>query len=497
MKTTTVPAASVLVLAVAIYVRASKDPDKTRSSTKRQIALGRRRLAEKGLPEPVIIFEDDDVSAAKRGVVRDDFLNMIAAMSSGQFNVVWIWEKERLNRRLSDFEHVTEVAVEHGIRFLVDDKWFDPSDDDEWALAGIGAVLGGREVRKLRRRAMDGIDAHAKAGRPYGPPGFGYRATYRMGPGGVQDRKSRVDVVHDREKEILVELAEKVIQGVPRNALCRDLEARGVLTSRGNWRWSEGALKALLLRPKLVGDRDRKGVVVAKGLWEPIFDRETHNNLQKAFAKPTKHGRPGKGGGRGRPPSRLLSGIALCGGCEAVMHCDKNRPDAAALYVCSNRGRGSDDHVGRSVTIPEEVVTDYVLAFLLSDEAQEIIEASRSDTGRKIAEEIDDIDTRLKVAATMFAKKQINEASLAAINEELLPQREQLERQLDLEPDVPVWADLAGPRAAKLWQAIDVQRQRAVVAELFVVRILPVGRGRKSGREHTEVIPRVRLALAA
>lgn len=488
--TTTALTSDDVVLAPAIYVRASKDTDKTRSSTKRQIECGRRRLAEKGLPEPLIIFEDDDVSAAKRGITRDDFMAMIAAMPTGQFNVVWVWEKERLNRRLTDFELVTDVAVDHGIRFLVDDKWFDPADDDEWAMAGIGAVLGSREVRKLRRRVLAGVTSHAQAGKPYGPAGFGYRATYKLGPGGVQDRKTRVDVVHEPERAILLDLAEKVIGGAPINALCRSLEDQEIRTSRGNQRWSQASLKALLLRPKLVGDRDRRGIVVAQGLWEPIFDRDTFNALKVALEQPRPRSQQNRLGGRGRPPSRLLAGVALCGVCDHVVYCDKI--GERVNYACSHPRR----HVCRSVTISEEVVTDHVLTFLASDEAREIVEASHSDAGRRVAAEVEEVRSRLKAAAKMYAKELIDDESLMEINGELRPRLAELEARLAEEHDAPVFADLIGPNSAALWDAIGVQRQRAVVAELFVVRILPVGKGRKAGREHTEVIPRVRFMPA-
>lgn len=469
------------------YVRASKDPDKTRSSTSRQIAQGRERVAEQGLAAPVAIYEDDDLSATKRGVVRDDFVAMVRDMATKGFKWVWIWEKERLNRSLTDFELVTNAAIEHGIKFLVDNKWFDPADDDEWALAGIGAVFGSRESRKLRRRTMDGIDRASKEGRPYGSAGFGFRAVYELGPGGATDRKSRREVVHQPEKEILLDLAHKVVAGVPINALCRDLEARGILTSRGNSRWHQASLRALLLRPKLVGDRVRKGVVVAQGQWEPIFDRKLYAEVQAAFERPRKYSKQNRAGGRGRPPSQLLSGVIQCGVCDSVMYADKM--GGRINYACSDPGR----HVCRSIEIPNAVIRDHVLAWLTSDEAAEIVEASRTNEGAQTARQAQAVRDQLDQAARGFVAKVIDFDQLTIINGELRPELERLEALLAQQVDAPVFSDLVGPRAAELWVDLPLTRQRAVVAELFVVHMLRVGKGRRSTRDHVRVVPRIRL----
>lgn len=446
-------------------------------------------MDEAGLPRPPaeLIFADDDISAARRDKVRDDFMAMIAAMENGEFNVLWVWEKERLNRTLTDFDLVTYKAVEHGVKFLVDDKWFDPADDDEWALAGIGAVLGGREVRKIKRRVIAGVKAHASAGKPYGQAGFGFRATYQLTASGVQDRKSRIDVVHEGEAEIIRELAAKIIDGVPYDQLCDDLEARGIRTSRGGTKWTARVLKRTMTRPKLVGDRSHNGVIVAPALSEAILDRQVFIDLMAAIGtsrKPASVGAP-KGG---RPASHLLVGLMRCAICESRCYAHKNAQKPGTFdYVCGNRKR----HVARNTELPDAVVIDHAVTWLMSDEARQLIDASRSKVSAEAARERKSIDERLKAAARMFAAETIDEDSLTEINNELRPRQVELDAILAQHGNAPVYADLVGPEAAELWKGLTLARKRAVIAELFEVRMLPSGKGKRATRDHVKVTPKI------
>src|SRR5664279_3760987 len=153
-----------------IYVRKSNDPHDTRSSVDRQEAYCRELAGAHNL-DVARVYVDNDISAAS-DEVRPDFERMLRQLHG--VDVVLAWETERLYRRAGDQERLFRAAERAGATLLTGDGTLDPTRDSDWLTAGLGAVAGGHEVRKVTRRVRDAIRANAAAGRPHGRIPYGW-----------------------------------------------------------------------------------------------------------------------------------------------------------------------------------------------------------------------------------------------------------------------------------------------------------------------------------
>ena len=118
--------------------------------------------------------------------------------------------------------------------------------------------------------------------------------------------------VRESEAEELREMVAKVLAGDSLASIIRDLNGRGVLTTRGGiWRYS--SLRSLLLRSRNCGRMQHRGVVVGPAAWPAIVTESDHDAVAALLADPARRTSPG--------PARrhLLSGLARCGVCGMGM----------------------------------------------------------------------------------------------------------------------------------------------------------------------------------
>jgi hypothetical protein len=116
--------------------------------------------------------------------------------------------------------------------------------------------------------------------------------------------------VREPEAEIIRELTRRILAGEPQNALVRELNARGILTSYGN-PWDPTSLQRLLLRERNCGrilytDTEKNTKSIAGRLpGEPIVTEADFDRVCAMYA----------GRRRGEPNSEtyLCTGVAFCG----------------------------------------------------------------------------------------------------------------------------------------------------------------------------------------
>jgi site-specific DNA recombinase len=141
------------------------------------------------------------------------------------------------------------------------------------------------------------------------------------------------------ERELVRELATRLLAGESLNALVRDLDARGWRTVAGN-PWTAPGLRQLLLRPSLAGHVEYRGQLVGRLEGEPVLDPDVWESLVALFAS-RRRGRPISG-------TYLLSGLLRCGRCGATLvgrprTSGRPYPDGEVRreYWCSKRGPGN------------------------------------------------------------------------------------------------------------------------------------------------------------
>ncbi|MCO7218539.1 recombinase family protein [Klenkia sp. PcliD-1-E] len=294
-------------------------------------------------------YTDNDISAFK-DVVRPDFERLLDDLANGVVEGIVVYDLDRLARRPKDLERVIDIfdaAGKSGRRLwfaTVHDK-IDLSSPDGLTLARVMVAFANKSSRDTARRVAAKHKATALTGRPVGGTRpFGWRWTDGSEPLTLQDGRvvpagHRQHVVDEEERAIIQGAASDILLGVSLNTICRDLNERGIRTTRGN-QWRPGPLRLLLESPRLAGYRvhkgtflpDRTGTGFVRGGWDPILDedvwQQVHDTLRRRSARTARADANRR---------YLLSGILRCSECLGPMR-GNARKDLGHFYACQIRG---------------------------------------------------------------------------------------------------------------------------------------------------------------
>lgn len=173
------------------------------------------------------------------------------------------------------------------------------------------------------------------------------------------------------EAAILREMADRWLKGETAAALARELNDRGVETTRGN-AWSGRSLQKCIQSPRLAGLRVHNGTE-HEGSWEPILSRELHARLVAFTSGPTR-----------QPPERyLLTGLLFCGRCGHHLNGKDHQQTAGGRrYSCRGCHR-----VGISAQATEDHVWNEALARVwdADQDAREDVDARLAEVEAELA----------------------------------------------------------------------------------------------------------------
>jgi DNA invertase Pin-like site-specific DNA recombinase len=157
---------------VVSYARISADIERDEHGVQAQHSTN-RATAERYGWTMVHEFTDNDKSAAKSNVVRDDFEAMLRALRSGKLpdgravQGVVVVADDRLARRPGDYERFVEAITYRDGRVFSDQRGRkDLYSEDVESIGLIGAVISKAEVRKMQRRMRNDHRRRALAGEP-------------------------------------------------------------------------------------------------------------------------------------------------------------------------------------------------------------------------------------------------------------------------------------------------------------------------------------------
>lgn len=266
----------------------------------------------------VMYYEDNNLTAAKREVIRPAFLQMVKDITHGYEEETGIplkgciaVERERVWRLPRDFIALQDALVLNGTGIFIEDKtYLNLVDDDGTIIAGlVTSGTGEAEVRKIRRRTTrNAKDRAEEGGIPGGPRRFGWL--------GLDKRVGRLT----NEKRDLTEWP-YLIQMIKKRAagrswrhitgwinLEKDDSGNPILTARGG-KWSEQGVKNSITNPAWWGGRILDGEVVKDSntgeptlgkweyadpetdkvgyeTWKQIMTTVNANRLHRGMAKP-------------------------------------------------------------------------------------------------------------------------------------------------------------------------------------------------------------------
>src|SRR6266545_2103449 len=431
-----------------IYTRISSDPEGRSLGVQRQ-EEDCRRLAERLELRVVDVHIDNDISAStKSKKPRPAYDAMLEQVLAGQIQVILAYSNSRLTRRPMEWDRLINLYESHGLEIhtVVSGK-DDLSTADGRMVARIKASVDAAEAERVSERVTRAAQQRAELGhwhsghRPYGWD---------------DDLKS----LHPEEHAVIVEMTHRILAGESLRGLVRDLNERGIKSRTGK-DWSTIAVRKMLLAPRMIGwrsSRDKQGrdQPVKRGYWEPQLDEQTWHQI---VALLTDEDRMTRGVGNTRV--NLLTGLVRCGECESPMtirYGTKTRYSCPGCHL-SRTQRVVDDYVNEYMRVRLATVTPVPVEPLDAVQVQ-AVEALRV----KIAATLQGFthNDSMTVEQLRTTMRDLN-ARLTAAEAKLLPPRRRT--LLADSPD---------------WDALTMDRKRAIIAELVEIRLHRVVKGRNT-----------------
>lgn len=294
-----------------IYTRLSRDRAGLSESVQRQEVDCRAHCDRMGWAV-VAVYSDNDMSGFKRDLRRPGFDELTAAIQAQAGDVVVVWKMDRLTRQPRQLEPVIDLLEDHGVGIV---SLHDPVDvstpSGRMVMRMTGAVAAQEsENTSLRMRAANRHRAEAGVPHVTGLRAFGH----------TLDRRELVPA----EAALVVEAVRRLTGGESLNAVCRDWQTRGVVTSRG-LPFRPTTLKQMLASPRLAGMRVYRGDAIPSDHIPPIVSLVEWRACMAVLASPT----PVQAG------RSTLGGLLVCGVCGSTLKWKGRGGSDRPVYRCT------------------------------------------------------------------------------------------------------------------------------------------------------------------
>lgn len=492
----------------AVYLRISKDADGTQDATARQLK-DCRTYAKLHRLKIVEVFEDVDLSAYRRGVVRPAYEAMLEGLRSGQFDGVLVWRLDRLVRRTVEFSRFWTICEEAGAELRSVTQSIDTTDPVGRLVVSILVAFAEMESATTSARLVAKEDHMAHEGR--------HKSTGRKVYGLSADW-SKLDRA---EAKVIRQTADRLLAGESPSSIANDLNSRGVPSPRqaemdaqlsaarrdseaaqsdderraarvrlerleermaklaakpGGLSWNRAGVVALMRQPRLFGKREHHGEIVADGTWPQILDEATGLRVRQLLTSRRGTGHDGR-------RRYLLSGILRCEKCGARMKA-QHSASMPGRYVCPPKSEGGCG----STTILREptdaAVTEMVMAALDSPALATELRARKvkPTNDAELLAELSAIGERTDELGQMYAAGELTRSAFSAASRELEQRGEVLAGELATSRQAIPLAAIGEKGITRAWATMSLDRQRAVV-EAVVDRIVVHGNGSEWYRE--------------
>lgn len=445
----------------AIYVRISDDREGEAKGVARQLEDCRALVESRGWPVAAE-YNDNDVSAWKRGTVRPAYRQLLADVEDGAVDAVVVYDPDRLYRQpreLEEFIDTVEDAKRTPVIASVTGD-VDLSTGSGRMQARVGIAMAAKSSddasRRIKRKALELAQAGAPSG---GPRRYGFERD------GLTVRES--------EARVLREAADRVLAGESVRSLASEFTGRGDLTAQGK-PWNPSSLSKMLRNPRIAGLRVHGGEVVGEAQWPAIVAPEVAERLRVMLADPAR-----------RTVSRarrylLTGGISRCGTCGEPLHarsCGQGR-----RYGCFARPDtpAACGRVYMKADPLEATVMDAVFAAFEGPELPRALKGDDADTDAAIYADIDAVNRSLEELAVAYGQQAITMAEWLAARGPLEERAAAAKRALARSTGTTAVAEFVGNGSAlrNAWDGLSLARRRTIIgAALESVTIAPAKHG--------------------
>lgn len=317
------------------------DPDKlcdlflrrsTLQDDKTTLKAHERDLRERATREGLTVRKvwQEELSAFKAGVVREEFGKAINAVLAGEVRHLLVWKLDRLSRRgMGQVGQVLDQFESTGARLVAHMDGLDSSIPQHRGLfAWLAEQARSESYNTSMRTRRTKAEKKFTGAWPGGQPPFGLRVR----------KKGTPTERHPKEHEAARRIADALLSGTPAGAIADALNKDEVSTRRGH-KWRSSSITQLAHSPAWAGlmpvhERytDASGRVRWRALDEPLIGPEgkpvrvgagiiTVGERARILAGLRARTSEGLANGRrGKPAAQsLLSGLIKCGRCGGNM----------------------------------------------------------------------------------------------------------------------------------------------------------------------------------
>ena len=461
------------IIVIDLYCRISRDYDGTLRKVEAQEVQGRGWIKDHAHEGYVLgqVHRDHALSGWRRNVKRPSFDKLMERLESGACDGVWFRDLDRYTRKMEEALHLLKVA-DRGAVVLGSDGKYDLTTASGRSNFRDKANRGETESEMISERTCRGKLEKVRRGKS----NASYRGFARDGflpnPEGWEPGDPRTRVPPEqlsREREIVRNVAARLLVGETLNSVVLDLNRQGITTVTGGG-WNGQSLRQLLEAPSLAGLIEHKGTIIGEVDGEHALDRETWDRLQLHFAS-RKRGRPAV--------CYLGSGILRCGKCGGKLYgrpvvSQSPYPDGEVRrqYWCQYRPGSAPIMQGcGTLTIDQRYADSQIekgtLGRLSDPEQQDrvaqyaakVAEAREHLVG-EVAKLEDDARTLASKVSTWGMARV--DAAMGPLDERLASLREQLDSL-----DAPESVGEAGRATVADWKKANISQRRVMVVKAF------------------------------
>lgn len=466
-----------MAVPVGVYLRISDDQVGDAKGVERQ-REDCTALAAVRRWEPVV-YEDNDVSAYQRGVVREQFERMLRDLRAGAIRGIVAYDLDRLARQPRDLERVIDIYKEMpGLIFVTLQGDINLATADGRTMARVmvafankaSADTGRRVRRKQQQLAMEGQLVHA------GRVPFGWQAD-----GKTADTAAKKEILHAHERLLAGDKLGRIRDDwEERDIVPRDPKGQRHGKDKEITRLTHSTVRRILTNPALAGLKLYRGEILTddsgapvKGAWEAICTADDLEAVQGVLDSRQRSWQPSG-------LTYLLSGIARCGKCTQPMrgqYVKNGKSGRRAIYACDS---GSARKGCGGVARVADPVDKLVIGLVLEDQARQRVRAEELPEPWAGEAELGEVMADITELTEAVKAKRISMSVMLSLMPDLESRRDRLLRERRTALAEQAQTTFLTVADEDEFLAMNLDRQRALILRsIRAVVIHPAGRGRR------------------
>ncbi len=469
----------------AIYARISEDQEGREVGVESQVrdctALA-ERLGWQLNPDAPHVLVDNDLSASRHSTKRRPaFDDLIAGVSSGEYDGILYYSNSRLTRRPREYETIIDLVENTGVKLAsVASGSADLTTADGRMIGRILAAQDAAEADRISERVSRRFQHRREVeGRP-----SPIRRAFGFEPGG--------EVVNAREADAIRLGAKLLLDGASLREVGRVWMERGIKPLSAD-SWNAITVKRTITRPRVAGLIEHNGKILGEGQFEAILDRDTWERVRAAVSDRSSMARA-KYKGR----EHLLAGLLYCGLCGHRVKVNALRDARGELrpdsYVVCDKGTGHGcGRVKRNLAALEAYVFAVVNAYIANMRPLDPAEDATAETQEyaRLDAEREAVEARIGVLREQYANGDVDSVDFVPLLRAMRNKIAALDAQLrDFDMSGP---PITSEDVADVWRNGTFEERReileAVIAQVTLHSIGKVGpvRAKQMVPETTEI----------